>query len=120
FPAERVYPWLGLLTGVVALGLGTTLFVVRVQARRRGLDPWHGHSHLEFKVTAPHRELALVGAPAGPGHGHAFEEAGPDHDHEGDGDGMADTHPHLHGQPHDHGSGPRALSRRGLAALAVS
>jgi nickel/cobalt exporter len=45
FPAERVYPWLGVATGAVALGLGGALLVGRVRARRRGIDPWHGHSH---------------------------------------------------------------------------
>jgi nickel/cobalt exporter len=114
FPAERVYPWLGLLTGAVALGLGTTLLVVRVRARRRGLDPWHGHAHpgdREVRVAAPHRELAMVGAPAvGLGHGHAFDEADLGHAH--DGNGLAHTH--------EIESPPRTISRRGLAALAVS
>jgi nickel/cobalt exporter len=45
FPAEQVYPWLTLATGLVALGLGAGLFVSRLRARRRGIDPWHGHSH---------------------------------------------------------------------------
>jgi nickel/cobalt transporter (NicO) family protein len=45
FPADRVYPWLTLGTGLVALGLGAGLLVVRVRARRKGSDPWHGHSH---------------------------------------------------------------------------
>jgi nickel/cobalt transporter (NicO) family protein len=45
FPAEQVYPWLTLATGIVALGLGAGLFVTRLRACRRGLDPWHGHTH---------------------------------------------------------------------------
>jgi nickel/cobalt transporter (NicO) family protein len=45
FPADRVYPWLTLTTGLVAMCLGVGLLVIRVKARRRGLDPWHGHSH---------------------------------------------------------------------------
>jgi nickel/cobalt exporter len=45
FPPERVYPWLELVTGLVALGLGAYLVTVRVRARRRGDDPWHGHTH---------------------------------------------------------------------------
>ena len=71
FPADRVYPWLGLLTGLVALSLGTALMVARVRARRRGLDPWHGPHH---------------------------DERGHDHDR----------------------ATSRAISRKGLAALAVS
>jgi nickel/cobalt exporter len=45
FPADRVYPWLTLTTGLVAFALGTALMVVRVRAGRRGAPPWHGHSH---------------------------------------------------------------------------
>jgi ABC-type nickel/cobalt efflux system permease component RcnA len=49
FPPDRVYPWLTLATGVVALGLGTGLLMVRVRARRTSVDAPHGHSH-----THPH------------------------------------------------------------------
>jgi nickel/cobalt exporter len=43
FAPERVYPWLGLASGLVALGLGAALLVSRIHAlseRRR-----HGHDH---------------------------------------------------------------------------
>jgi nickel/cobalt exporter len=43
FAPDRVYPWLGLASGLVALGLGTALLVSRLHAlseRRR-----HGHEH---------------------------------------------------------------------------
>jgi nickel/cobalt exporter len=43
FAPERVYPWLGLASGLVALGLGAALLVSRLHAlseRRR-----HGHDH---------------------------------------------------------------------------
>jgi ABC-type nickel/cobalt efflux system permease component RcnA len=46
FPADRVYPWLTLGTGLVALALGAGLLVARIRARRTGLDPWHGHAHV--------------------------------------------------------------------------
>ena len=45
FPVEHVYPWLTLLTGVVALTLGTGLFLTRLMARRRHLGVVHGHRH---------------------------------------------------------------------------
>jgi nickel/cobalt transporter (NicO) family protein len=45
FPADRVYPWLTLGTGLVALFLGGGLLVARVRARRGGVDPGHGHPH---------------------------------------------------------------------------
>jgi nickel/cobalt exporter len=50
FAPERVYPWLGLASGVVALGLGAVLLVSRLHSlseRRR-----HGHDH-------PHPARAL-------------------------------------------------------------
>jgi nickel/cobalt transporter (NicO) family protein len=117
FPAERVYPWLGLVTGLVAACLGTGMLVVRVRARRRGLDPWqgHGHAHPHAPAHAPARELALVGASAatsrdaGMGGGsHAAE-----HRHD-DGE---DRHGHGHEQEP---AAERVISRKGIAALAVS
>ncbi|MEX1046335.1 MAG: hypothetical protein WD757_03400 [Actinomycetota bacterium] len=58
FAPEKVYPWLGLLSGIVVLGLGTWLLVVRSRAAgwrdgysfARGLDrdqgsQDHGHGH---------------------------------------------------------------------------
>ena len=83
FPAERIYPWLTVVTGAVALVLGGALLALRVRALRRGTDmhghthPWderadHGHEHHEHadpRGPADHehadeRELVLVGAAA--------------------------------------------------------
>jgi nickel/cobalt exporter len=77
FPTDRVYPWLALVTGVVAFGLGAALLVVRVAARRRGEDAWGVHTHTHAHANGhlrneehgplrePARELVLVGASAG-------------------------------------------------------
>lgn len=46
FPADQIYPWLTLGTGLVALALGAGLLVTRVRARRKDLDAWHGHTHV--------------------------------------------------------------------------
>jgi ABC-type nickel/cobalt efflux system permease component RcnA len=52
FAPERVYPWLGLASGLIALGLGATLLVARLGAwSERGGVPSHaahgaaGHAH---------------------------------------------------------------------------
>ena len=50
FAPDRVYPWLGLASGLVALGLGAALLVSRIHAlseRRR-----HGHDHPHPRATA--------------------------------------------------------------------
>jgi nickel/cobalt transporter (NicO) family protein len=63
FPTDRVYPWLTLGTGLVALGLGAGLLIARVRTRRRGLDPWHGpghHSHGPGHSHHPHDSDAPV------------------------------------------------------------
>jgi ABC-type nickel/cobalt efflux system permease component RcnA len=54
FPAERIYPWLGLAAGTVALALGGTLLVARVRSRRQ-----RGHPHVH-----PHRPLSRRGLAA--------------------------------------------------------
>jgi nickel/cobalt transporter (NicO) family protein len=89
---DRIFPWLTVLTGAVAIGLGGWLFLRRVRARRLGQDPWlvHGHSHGSDGGNVEH------------GRGHH-------HPHRG-GHG-------LEGEPAvEAGIG----SRRGLAALAVA
>jgi nickel/cobalt transporter (NicO) family protein len=77
FPAETVYPWLGLATGVVVLALGSWLLATRARARRLGLDPWHGHTHGpagdHVHAPDPARELVGVGASV---HGAAVVAAG--------------------------------------------
>jgi ABC-type nickel/cobalt efflux system permease component RcnA len=45
---ERLYPWLGAIAGLTALGLGTRLFVVRLRELRGGGEHRHdhdGHAH---------------------------------------------------------------------------
>jgi nickel/cobalt exporter len=56
FAPERIYPWLGLASGLVALGLGAALLVSRLHAlseRRR-----HGHDHLH--PTGPLSRRGLI------------------------------------------------------------
>jgi nickel/cobalt transporter (NicO) family protein len=58
FAPERVYPWLGLASGLVALGLGATLLVSRIHAlseRRR-----HGHDHPHPEEPLSRRGLVAI------------------------------------------------------------
>jgi ABC-type nickel/cobalt efflux system permease component RcnA len=96
--SERVYPWLGLASGLLLAGVGLTL------AARALRGPRHPHPH-----------------PAGPGDGAAgagghAPAAAHDHGAEGHGGG------HAHGHPHDHpdGWGGRPLGWRGLVALGLA
>lgn len=67
-PAERVYPWLGLLAGLVALGLGTALLISRFHAwsehRARPLASHHEHSHPHPHPVAGARPLSRRGLAA--------------------------------------------------------
>ncbi len=57
-PPERVYPWLGLSSGLVALGLGAGLLVSRLHelsARRR-----HGHDHIHQPRPLSRRGLVAL------------------------------------------------------------
>jgi nickel/cobalt exporter len=49
FPTERVYPWLGIGSGLVAFGLGAWMLVTRLAAWSEGAHP-HDHRHRH-----PHR-----------------------------------------------------------------
>jgi ABC-type nickel/cobalt efflux system permease component RcnA len=122
---EDVYPWLGLLSGIVVIALGTGLFVVRYRARRRGAaavaaDHGHAHAH-EDHDHALERELVTVsGSNSGSNSGSAEGSARP-------ASGLAvaasaTEEPHTHGgstHVHPVPDGP-VLSRRGLTALALA
>lgn len=88
FRPETLYPWLGLVSGLVALGLGTSLLIARIGG-------WMGSRRAEGV------------------HEHA---------HTGDDDAHVEAHGHGlpgHSHPHVVPEGG-ALSRRGLAALALA
>lgn len=90
FRPETLYPWLGLVSGLVALGLGTSLLIARIGG-------WMGSRRSEDAHERAH---------AGVDDAHAHDEA---HGH-----GLA-GHSHPHVVPEG-----GALSRRGLAALALA
>ena len=51
FAPERVYPWLGLASGLVALGLGATLLVSRIHALTERVHHTHDHPHPERPLS---------------------------------------------------------------------
>lgn len=100
FPADAVYPWLSLVSGVVVLALGSWLLTVCLRARRA--RPSHVHHH---HVHEPSQDRVLVGA-GGP-------ELTPQHGHD-HGFGY-----HTH-SPSELPSGVSVTSWRGLTAIALS
>lgn len=52
FPAERVYPWLGLIAGLTAIALGGGLLVSRVRSRALSHDQRHAHPPLSRRGLA--------------------------------------------------------------------
>jgi ABC-type nickel/cobalt efflux system permease component RcnA len=91
---ERLYPWLGAVSGLLIVALGANLLYRRLRSGRLAA---HGHTH-------------------GPGHADPPSHAGHEHGHAG--------HHHEHGDDHGHGhhhhlpEGP--VSLRALVALGVS
>jgi nickel/cobalt exporter len=141
--SERVYPWLGLGSGLLLAGVGIGLLV---RARPgHGHPPPHGHEphhphphghgpnrgHTHPRPRTLHPALATPGPPEGepnrqgdgmpasvhsPDPDHPHDHPDPDHPH-----GHADPdHPH----PHDHAGGVpapgRPLGWRGLVALGLA
>jgi nickel/cobalt exporter len=121
FPAEQVYPWLTLATGLVALGLGAGLFVARLHARPRGSELVRGHAH-PWDGSHDHH----VGFERGHAHPHARTGYGPDFEMAGGGVALlerVDIAPQGEddsGRLEDEPVPNRALSARGIAALALA
>jgi nickel/cobalt transporter (NicO) family protein len=132
--SERVYPWLGLGSGLLLAGVGIGL-LVRARPGHghphpHGHEPHHphphghgpdrGHTHPRPRTLQP--ALATPGPPEGEpnrrGDGRPASVHSPDHDH-------PHGHPdHDHPHPHDHaGAVPvagRPLGWRGLVALGLA
>jgi ABC-type nickel/cobalt efflux system permease component RcnA len=102
---ERLYPWLGVVSGLIVVAVGLTVMRSRLRrwraVRAGGASDRHGHSH-----------------------GH---EAAHDHGH-GSGHAEAHTHDHVHDHVHDHGhshhhhhgAGDAPIRMRELFGLGVS
>ena len=102
FPADAVYPWLSLVSGVVVLALGAWLLRVRIRAR--AAKRAHVHHHDNSHIHEHRHDRVLVGA-GGPetlqdGHDHGFGY-------------------HTHA-PSELPPGVAVTSWRGLGAIALS
>jgi nickel/cobalt transporter (NicO) family protein len=128
---EDVYPWLGLLSGIVVIALGTGLFVVRYRTRRRAaaaVVPDGGHAYVHEDGDHDHdhdytleRELVAVSGSTS-GSNSASEEGAPRPANGLAVSTSAGEEPHTHGgstHVHPVPDGP-VLSRKGLTALALA
>ncbi len=98
---ERLYPWLGVISGLTIAGFGFVLFLRRYAGAER--PHLHDHEH------AHHHH----GGPGAVEHSHIHPDAA--HEHAG-----AGHHHHLHGH-HHHGPAPgRVVSLRELFALGIT
>jgi len=123
--SERVYPWLGLASGLLLAGVGLTLAARALTGHR------HPHAHLHPHGPEAGRDGLAVptgpgGGPAVPGRdpaGHGGHTPVAAHDPGGEGHG-AGGHDHgEHGHPHGVDAGGwagRPLERRGLVALGLA
>ena len=87
---EQLYPWLGVVSGAMIIGIGLWVMASRLRRwramRAGGAAPAHGHSH---------------------GHGHSHEH------------GHSHSHDHGHSHSHDH-SHDAPISTRELLGLGIS
>jgi nickel/cobalt exporter len=61
---EQLYPWLNLVSGVLVVAIGATVFRSRLRHRGHTHDHSHGHHHHEHEATS-RRSLVAVGITGG-------------------------------------------------------
>ncbi|MFL5797068.1 MAG: hypothetical protein ACJ77A_03935 [Actinomycetota bacterium] len=99
---DRIYPWVTLATGLLVVGMGVALVILRVRERRRGESEAHrhawGHTHVQEN-----------------GHGSEHQDHGHDHIH-ANGHG-ADRHDHVSMAAYVGAERVPALVRAGASTL---
>jgi nickel/cobalt exporter len=128
---ERLYPWLGIGSGLLVAGLGFTLFIRRYLATEPQADDGHAQDHERAESNHRHSPEHT--------HHHARADAGAQpHRHNWWGGHLREidthshndliVHEHRHGEGHDHSHGvehemrrvSRELSLSGLFALGIT
>jgi len=99
---DRLYPWLGALSGLVIAGLGVMMFLRRYAGHTPGHSHSHGHHHHSHGHEADH------------GHDHEHRHGGEHHDHDHHHDHPGHHHHHRHPEP------GQKVSYRQLLALGVT
>jgi len=99
---DRLYPWLGVLSGLVIAGLGVMMFLRRYAGHTHGHSHSHGHHHHAHGLEAGH------------GHDHEHRHGGEHHNHDHHHDHPGHHHHHRHPEP------GQKVSYRQLLALGVT
>ena len=121
---EQLYPWLGMMSGLLVAGLGFALFIRRyltIDSPADGVDGRghadhdhnHGHAHGDGHQHDHDHQHGRASAPI---HRHTWW-GGHVHEHS-HGEAHAHGHPHTH-QDVDHAP-PTAISLKGLCALGIT
>jgi nickel/cobalt transporter (NicO) family protein len=106
---DRLYPWLGVASGLLVASLGMILFA----RRYRGSGDAHDHRHGDdADALLPHRHNFL-GEHVHADHEHTHSRDGHSHSHEG----LAHHHQHSHG---GHSHDDSGVSIRELLALGIT
>ncbi|HYM83734.1 MAG TPA: hypothetical protein VEY67_06260 [Candidatus Dormibacteraeota bacterium] len=109
-PPERLYPVLGVASGLLVVGIGAWLLAGRVRAALRGRRDGNGH---------PHEHGHAHGHGDAHGHGHVHGNAHDGHAHE-HGPAHEGGPAHEHGPTHDHTATPEGFGIRRLVALGLA
>jgi nickel/cobalt transporter (NicO) family protein len=117
---EKIFPVLGVISGVSIVWIGAILLYQRIRAARR----FAGHQHHDHAHTDGHTYAHMHEHAHAHSHGHTHEHSHQGHSH----DHSHDDHEHHHhgGLVHDHGDGhihshvPDEVSLASLIALGAS
>jgi nickel/cobalt transporter (NicO) family protein len=73
---ERLYPWLSMLSGIMLVGIGGSLFLCRLNVLRTGRGHRRGHDHGHSHPHEPGHDHGYIHVP-GLGHDHRLPASGP-------------------------------------------
>lgn len=108
---EKLYPWLGLLSGLLVVGMGLSLFrsrllFARVKSNSAALEAEHTHSHEGHTHTHNDHDHSHNHE-----HGHSHSHEGHSHNHD---------HNHEHDHHHDHEETGNIAAKQPALALTAT
>ena len=126
---DRLYPWLGLISGLIVVGLGATMAASRIRNLKKNDNNRSHHQHDGDSHVHSHDHGAQGRHPAkGHDHSHHHHDHGHSHNHQHDHDPSHrhwahDQHHSPNGYGHSHlppGADGTAVTWRSLLSLGIS